>query len=307
MKTRKHRMKMTVGEKIFTVVNGTILALFFIITLYPMIYVVSASFSDPAAVANGTMVLWPVGPTLKAYEMVLQYKNIWIGYANTIFYTVAGTLLNMAFTLPCAYALSRKDLQGRGIIMALFIITMYFSGGMIPGYLNMNSFGLINTRTSLLVYSLVSVYNMIVARTFFMNTIPWELQEAAYLDGCSTFKLFARIILPLSAPIIVVLALYYGVGHWNSYFNALIYLKDRSKFPLQVFLREILIKSQNFEELMAEGGLSANSVKDLQSQLGNTERLKYAVIVVSAAPMMAVYPWLQKYFAKGVMIGSVKG
>lgn len=303
---KKTRMKKTLGEHIFIGTNATLLAISFLITLYPIIYVVSASFSDPAAVSSGEMILWPVRPSLDAYEFVLNYKEIWSGYANTIFYTFVGTLLNLAVTMPCAYALSRKDLHGRGFIMAIFMVTMYIGGGIIPNYLNVNSFGLVNTRTFLLINGLVSVYNMIVARTFFTNTIPWELQEAAFLDGCSNFKLFFKVILPLSAPITVVLALYYGVGHWNQYMTPLIYLKDRDKFPLQLILREILTMG-NFNSDAVGGGFTAEEFEAMTSMANMANQMKYAIIVVSTAPMLAIYPWLQKYFQKGVMIGSVKG
>ena len=304
---KKHRMKMTVGERIFVTTNYMLLALIFIIMLYPLIYVISASFSDPSAVSSGRMLLWPVEPSLEGYQFIFKYKEIWTGYANTIFYTVAGTLCNLAITLPCAYALSRKDLKGRGIITVIFMFTMYFNGGLIPTYINYNDFGLMNTRAILIVNGLVSVYNLIVARTFFANTIPWELQEAAYLDGCSHFKLFGRIVLPLSAPIIVVLALYYGVGHWNQYFNAMIYLRDRALFPLQVILKEILTQSQLATEAMLEGGFTPEQIMEYQAMGEKADRMKYGIIVISSVPMMIVYPWLQKFFAKGIMIGSVKG
>lgn len=303
---KKTRMKKTLGEHIFIGTNATILAISFLVTLYPIIYVVSASFSDPAAVSSGEMLLWPVRPSLEAYKFVLNYKEIWSGYANTLFYTFVGTLLNLAVTMPCAYALSRKDLHGRGFIMALFMVTMYIGGGIIPNYLNVNSFGLVDTRTFLLINGLVSVYNMIVARTFFSSTIPWELQEAAFLDGCSNIKLFFKVILPLSAPITVVLALYYGVGHWNQYMTPLIYLKDRAKFPLQLILREILTMG-NFNSDAVGGGFTAEEFEAMTSMANMANQMKYAIIVVSTAPMLAIYPWLQKYFQKGVMIGSVKG
>lgn len=190
--------------------------------------------------------------------------------------------------------------------MALFMVTMYIGGGIIPNYLNVNSFGLVNTRTFLLINGLVSVYNMIVARTFFSSTIPWELQEAAFLDGCSNIKLFFKVILPLSAPITVVLALYYGVGHWNQYMTPLIYLKDRAKFPLQLVLREILTMG-NFNSDAVGGGFTAEEFEAMTSMANMANQMKYAIIVVSTAPMLAIYPWLQKYFQKGVMIGSVKG
>ncbi len=304
---KKRRMKKTLGEKIFIATNCVLLTLVFVITLYPMIYVVSASFSDPVSVSSGKMILWPIAPTLEGYKAIFNYKDIWTGYANTIFYTVLGTLCNLAATLPCAYALSRKDLEGKGFVLAIFMFTMYFNGGLIPTYLNYNEFGMINTRAILLVSGLVSVYNLIVARTFFANTIPWELQEAAYLDGCSHFKVFTNIVLPLSAPIIVVLTLYYGITHWNQYFNAMIYLKNRDLFPLQVFLKEILTQSQLSAEAMLEGGFTPEEIAEYQAMGETADRMKYGIIVISSLPMMIVYPWLQKFFAKGTMIGSVKG
>ena len=307
MKQKKHRMKLSAGEKVFNIVNYTFLTLIFVTTLYPLIYVLSASVSDPSAVASGEMILWPVNPSWDGYEYAFKYKDIWTGYANTIFYTVVGTILNLLVTLPAAYALSRKDMEGRGFIMTLFIITMYFGGGLIPGYLNMNSFGLVNTRGALLIGGLVNTYNLIVARTFFANNIPWELQEAAYLDGASTFKLFMKVIIPLSAPIIVVMTLYYGINHWNQYFGALVYLRDRELFPLQVFLREILTQSQFSADALTEGGYTAEEIAEMLRMSDTANRIKYCIIVLSAAPMLAIYPWLQKYFAKGVMVGSVKG
>lgn len=306
-KHKKHRMRLTLGERVFITVNVLILALFVIIILYPLIYVVSASFSDPTAVASGKMILFPVEPSIDSYELILKYKDIWTGYGNTIFYTVVGTILQLSATLPCAYALSRKDLKGRNLIMTFFIVTMYFSGGMIPSYINVNNMGLVDTRTYMVISGLVSVYNLIVARTFFANTIPWELQEAAYLDGASNFQVFRKIVLPLSAPIIVVATLYYGVGHWSEYFNALIYLKDRNLYPLQMFLKEILTQSQFDMTIMAEGGFTPEQIAEMEAMGETADRMKYAIIVVSAAPMLAIYPWLQKYFAKGMMIGSVKG
>lgn len=307
MKTKKQRMKITTGEKCFIVFNCCFLTLSFVLTLYPLLYVLSASFSDPNAVTTGKMLLWPIDPSLEGYKVVFKYKEIWVGYANTIFYTVAGTILNLVFTLPCAYALSRKDLGGRKVIMTLFIITMYFGGGLIPNYLNMNSFGLVNNRAALLFVGLVSAYNLIVARTFFANTIPWELQEAARLDGASNMQVFTKVILPLSAPIIVVLTLYYGIAHWNEYMNALIYLRDRELFPLQIILKEILTQSQLSAESMNESGLTPQQIYEIEKMGETANRMKYCIIIISAAPMLAIYPWLQKYFAKGAMVGSVKG
>ena len=301
------RQRMALDDRIFGIVNGTLLTLFFIILLYPMVYVVSASFSDPLAVKTGKMILFPVGFSVDGYELALRYKEIWTGYANTIFYTAVGTTMNLVVTLPCAYALARRDLKGRNFIMGIFLVTMYFGGGLIPTYINASKFGLVNNRLSMLVLGLVNVYNLIVSRTFFANSIPWELQEAGYLDGCSTFQLFTRVVLPLSAPIIVVMALYYGVGHWNQYFNAMIYLKDRSMYPLQVFLKEILTQSSISVDAMNESGFSAAEIEAMKAMGERADRLKYCIIVLSAGPMLAIYPWLQKFFNKGIMIGSIKG
>lgn len=254
------------------------------------------------------MLLLPVEPNLDGYKYIFQYKEIWTGYLNTIFYTFFGTVLNLAATMPCAYALSRKDLRGRGIIMIFFMIPMYFSGGMIPGYLNVKSLGLLDTRAMILVNGLVSTYNLIVCRTYFQTAIPYELQEAAVIDGCDDFQIFTKIIFPLAKPITVVMALYYGVGRWNSYFVEMIYLKDRGKFPLQLFLREILTKSTFAKQAMINGqSFSAEEMMALIKQADTANMIKYGVIVISTLPMMMIYPFLQKYFEKGIMIGSVKG
>jgi len=307
MKRMKRFANTSWNDKVFIVANGLLLVFFFTITLYPMIYVLSASFSDPKAVASGEMVLWPVGPTMRAYQYILGYKEVWIGYANTFFYTIVGTFLSLITTLPCAYALSRKDLCGRKFFMKVFMITMYFSGGLIPTYLNMRDFGLINTRGAILIGGMITTYNIIVARTFFSNSIPWELHEAAFLDGCSDFKLFLKVVVPLSAPITVVLMLYYGVSQWNSYMDAMIYLRDRSKFPLQLFLKEILTMGQFNEAAMEEGILSMEDMEEMLRMAETANMIKYAIIVVATAPMLILYPCVQRYFEKGAMVGSVKG
>lgn len=304
---KKRRIKMTVQDRIFMSVTYLLLASIFLVTLYPMIFVLSASFSDPKMVSAGKMILWPVGLSTAGYEYLLQLREIWTGYANTIFYTVLGTALNVLVTIPAAYALSRKDMKGRGFIMGIFIVTMYFSGGLIPGYLNIKSMGLLNTRMVLLISGLVSTYNMIVARTFFASTIPWELHEAACLDGASDFQTLRKVVLPLSKSILAVMVLYYGVSHWNSYFEAMIYLRDRGKYPLQLILREILVQAQGLSSMMSDSGMDPEAYEALTQQQDMANQLKYAVIVVATVPMLLVYPWLEKYFAKGVMIGSVKG
>lgn len=250
----------------------------------------------------------PKGFSLEGYRYVFTNKEIWIGYINTIFYTVAGTLVNLGVTLPCAYALSRRELPYKGVLMVFFMITMYISGGLIPSYLNVKSLGLLDTRTFMLINGALSVYNMIVARTFFASSIPYELTEAAKIDGCNDFQIFGRVVMPLSKSITVVMVLYYGIAHWNNYFSAMIYLKDRTKFPLQLFLREILVNSQLLSALTENAqGYSPQEIEQLMKLAENATLVKFCVIVVSALPLMLIYPKLQKHFEKGVMIGSVKG
>mgnify|MGYP001033099238 CR=1 FL=1 len=298
----------SIGDRTFVIVMYVVLILLLIVMLYPLIFVISASFSNPKAVAGGRMILWPVEPSLDGYRYLMQYTEIWSGYVNTFFYTIVGTLLNLAATLPCAYAMSRRDLKGRGFLMVFFMVTMYFSGGLIPGYLNVKQLGLLDTRTVILIGGLVSTYNLIVCRTYFMSSIPMEIQEAAIIDGCDDFQIFNKIVFPLSKAITVVMALYYGVGRWNSYFTEMIYLKDRGKYPLQLFLREILTKSTFAQTAMAEGKtFSVEEMMALIKQADTANMLKYGIIVLSTAPMLLIYPFLQKYFEKGVMIGSVKG
>lgn len=300
--------KTKISNGIFNIVIYVLLLFLAVIMLYPLLFVLSASFSDPKAVAGGEMLLFPVRPSLEGYRYLMQYKEIWVGYLNTIFYMFLGTLLNLAATLPCAYAMSRKDLRGQKYLMIFFMITMYFSGGMIPGYLNIKSLGLLDTRSIILINGLVSTFNLIVARTYFLTAIPWEIQEAAVIDGCNDFQIFGKIIFPLSKAITVVMTLYYGVGRWNSYFTEMIYLKDRGKFPLQLFLREILTKSTFAKTAMADGmSFSAEQMMALIKQADTANMIKYGVIVISALPMLIIYPFLQKYFEQGVMIGSVKG
>lgn len=303
----KRVYKLISGDKFFQIVVTIILAIFFIIELYPMLYVVLCSVSDPDAVASGEVLLWPVGVTMQGYRSVFQYRELWIGYANTIFYTVLGTMLNLAVTLPCAYAMSRKELMGRNQLMLFFMITMYVSGGLIPTYLNVKSFGLLDSRWSMVILGAMSVYNMIVARTFFANSIPGEIVEAARIDGCSDFGIFSKIVLPLSKAITGVLVLYYGTSHWNAYFSAMIYLDDRKKFPLQLFLREILIQSKFAAEALTDSTVSAEEIAYLAELSENAQLMKYCIIIVSTVPIMLIYPRLQKFFEKGVLIGSVKG
>lgn len=276
-----------------------ILIAFMILCLYPVYFVVLASVTDAVYVNSGELLLWPKGFHLNGYKFVISDPRIGTGYLNTIFYTVCGTLLGLVVSLSAGYALSRRDLPGRGIVMGAMVFTMYFSGGLIPTYLVVRGLGLVNTRLIMIILGSVSVYNIILIRTFFSSTIPTELQDAAFIDGCSNLRFFVQIALPLSTAIIAVIALYLAVGYWNAYFNALIYLTDRSKHPLQIFLRELLM-TQSSDAGIGDGDL-AGEYKRM------TQIVKYAVIVVATLPIVCLYPFLQRYFIKGVMIGSLKG
>jgi len=297
-------IKESVGDRLLDIINLVLLTLVLAIILYPLIYVVSASFSDPTLVATGKIYLFPRGFNVEGYRRIFRDPQIMLSYGNTIYYTAAGTFVNLAVTLPAAYALSKKDLDGHNIIMFLMAFTMYFSGGLIPTYLVVKGLGLYNTRTIMLLIGAVSTYNLIIARTFFTNGVPHELEEAATIDGCSQARTFLTIILPLSKALIGVLALYYGVGHWNAFFSALVYINDRNKIPLQLVLREIFLAEQLSNENMLDQAMS-DEMQALQLQLSTL--IKYSVIVVSSVPVMIAYPFLQQYFDRGVMLGSLKG
>ena len=274
--------------------------LFLLVILYPIIFIISASFSEGSEVQLGRVYLWPVKPTLEGYRAVFSHRNIMTGYRNTILYTLGGTLINVVVTVLCAYPLSRRDMPIRGFFVFLFVFTMFFGGGLIPTYLLVNSLGMVNTFWALLIPGAMSVYNMIITRTFFQNGVPHELLEASQIDGCSDARYFFSILLPLSQAVISVISLYYAVAHWNSYFSALIYIRDKQLQPLQLILRSILLSTR----------VSLNEFEDpdlLEGKIGLEFLVKFALIVVSSAPIMCLYPFVQKFFAKGVMLGSVKG
>lgn len=285
------------GERLFTAIVYLFVILVIFIVAYPLYFIIIASLSDSRLVASGQVYLYPKGFTLAGYEVVFNDSRIWTGYRNTLFYASVGTFISMAVTIPAAFALSRKDFYLRKVFMTFFIITMFVRGGLIPTYINLKKFGMINSVWAILVPFCLSVYNMIIARTFFESSIPQELHDAARIDGCGMNQFFFQIVLPLSKAMLSVITLYYLVGKWNEYFNPLVYLNDAAKQPLQVVLREILIRNQAFESGLS-GGDAAQQVADL---------IKYAVIIVSTAPLLIIYPFIQKYFEKGVMIGSVKG
>jgi len=291
-------------DRIFVICNKMLVWFFIIIVSYPLIYIISASISDPQYVNSGEMWLFPKEITFEGYKRVFQNSEIWLGYKNTIIYTVFGTFINLAVTLPLAYALSRTDLAGRNIIMIALVFTMFFEGGLIPTYILVRDLGLINTIWAMVLPNAAAMWNVIVTMTFFRVSIPKGLEEAAEIDGASQIRIFFQIVIPLSAPIIAVMALFYGVGHWNQYFGALIYLQDRDMFPLQLFLREILVQQQLTAELLQQAG--SGGAEALSSHARIADIIKYAVMIVSAAPLLIVYPFLQRFFIQGIMIGSLK-
>ena len=295
------KTKRITQDKVVYFVNYVLLALLLVIVLYPIIYIVSCFFSSGDALMSAKVRFLPVEPTLESYETVFEYDSIWTGYLNSIVYTVSGTALSIALTLLAAYPLSRDDFRGKKFFTVLFVFTMMFNGGLIPTYLLVKNLNLTDTMWAVILPTAVSAYNMIVARTFFKQSIPKEMLEAAEIDGCTDFRFFCKIVLPLSAPIVAVLCLWVAVGLWNSYFNPMIYINSESKYPLQLVLRKIL--------LMSQVDFTAASVdpEKLAKNQYLSEMLKYGTIVISSLPLMIIYPFVQKYFVKGVMIGSVKG
>jgi multiple sugar transport system permease protein/putative aldouronate transport system permease protein len=292
--------KSSLSDKSFYAVIFIILTLFFLIVLYPCIFVLSASFSSGSAVQAGRVVFLPVELSLQGYHTVFNTGTVWVGFRNSILYTLFGTLVNIIMTMTAAYCLSRTDLPGRNGIMLLFTFTMFFNGGMIPTYMLIRNLKMLNTPFALIIPGAIGVYNMIIARTFIQSSIPGEMLDAAKIDGCSDFMYYVRIVLHLSKAIIAVLVLFYGVGHWNAYFNAMIYLNNKALYPLTIYLREILMATQ----------IDPSTVSDPEAQLRLAEAaavIKYSLIVVTMVPVIIIYPFVQKYFIKGVMIGSVKG
>lgn len=285
-------------ERLFNAAVYAVAAIIIAVVLYPLLFVVSASFSDPAKVLAGEVWLLPKGVSAEAYTNILQNEKLWIGYRNSILYASAGTAINLIMTILAAYPLSRPDLPGRKALMLFITLTMFFGGGLIPTYLLVKSLGMVDTMWALIIPGAISTYNLIVMRTYFQSSIPWELQEAALIDGCTNWRLLLNIILPLSKPIIAVMALFYAVGHWNSFFNALIYIRHESLYPLQLILREILMISQSDA---IDGNVG------LEDKILLAESIKYAVIIISSLPVWLMYPFVQRHFVKGVMIGSIKG
>ena len=288
------------ADKVFDIFNIVVMIVLVLVFLWPLTFVLSASISDPAAVTLGRVWLLPKGPTLEGYKTIFNYKNIWVGYRNTILYTALGTTLNLFMTICGAYPLSCKEFMPRKLLSRVFMFTMFFSGGLIPTYLVVVKLTIYDTIWAMLLPSAVSVMYIIIMRTYFQTSIPQSLHEAAELDGANTVQILWHIVLPLSGPILAVMALYYGVGKWNSYFDALVYMGTPSKYPLQLFLREILINNK-IDLNMVGLDLAAAEAKMQLAQV-----VKYGVIVVASLPVLCMYPFVQKYFVKGMMIGAIK-
>ena len=297
MKMKNMALKDTKGDKVFFAINAFFLGLLALIILYPLYFIVIASISDPDAVLGGQVVLAPVNITFEGFEKVFQRADIWRGYLNTIIYTVVTVILSLVVTIPAGWGLSRKTTPGKKFWMIYFIIPMFFGGGLIPFYNVMNSLDLINSMWAIILPSILSVWNLFMCKTFFESSIPGGLIEAAKIDGAGQWRTFGSVVIPLSKAVIAVMALYYAVGQWNSYFSAMIFLQDEEKYPLQLVLKEILIASES-----TVGGSGETMLE--QFRLAN--QLKYVSVIASSLPVLCLYPFVQKYFAQGVMIGSLK-
>lgn len=302
IKNGVNKKKKIHSDGVFTVVNYIILFMIFIIVAYPLVYVISASFSSSDAIIQGRVKLFPVDFSLAGYEAVFSNKSVWTGYANSFFYMIVGTTLNVITTIMIAYPLTRKDLIGRKLVIGMLLFTMLFNAGLIPNYLTIDYLGLMDKRLVMILPKLLNPFNVIITMTYFKQTIPKELLEASIIDGCDNFKFITKIVVPLSKSIIAVISLYYAVAHWNAYFDAMLYLKSVALRPLQLVLRDILIQNQMSAEMM-----STMDPDSLQVQENLAVLLKYSLIIIASIPLMILYPFVQKHFVKGVMIGSVKG
>lgn len=299
---RKSRKKRINQDRVFDGVNLLLMLVLLVVFIWPLWFVLIASISDPAQVWQGNVILFPKDITLDAYKEVIQYDTIWTGYGNTILYTVVGTAINLVLTVCGAYPLARKDFAPRKLLMVLLMITMYFSGGLVPTYLVVNKLGLIDTIWAMIIPNAVSMFNIIITRTYFMNSIPEELYEAAQLDGANTAQYLFKVVLPLSKPILAVITLFYAVGHWNDFYSALIYINSQQLMPLQSVLRKLLLSTQMTLQIT-----SSMSPDDIMRKTQLAQTLKYSSIIVSTVPVLCLYPLVQKHFVKGIMVGSVKG
>ena len=293
----------TLEDRIFDSINFVVLTIVFIIVGYPLYFIIISSISDPHLVASGQVIFYPRGINLDGYKEVLKNEGVMRGFFNSVYYTLLGVAINIAVTLPTAYALSRNDFHGRKFVSFFYIITMFVSGGLVPTYLVVRQMGMLNTVWALVIPGAISVYNMMVARIFFKTNIPGELLDAARIDGCSDTAFFFRIVLPLSGAIIAILVLWYGVGHWNSYFSALLYISDRRRQPLQLELRMVLLQNTQAPTMI----LSEEFQAERRRLEALREMMKYSLIIISSLPVLILYPFIQKHFVKGVTVGSLKG
>lgn len=296
---RKH-IRHSRSDVLFDSVVMVIMILFLLICIYPLYFILIASISDPVLVNAGRVLLLPKGILFDGYRRILKYQTIWQGYRNTLFYTVLGTTINVVITIMAGYALSRKDLKGRRFALILFSFTMFFNGGMIPTYMVVKGLGITDTIWAMVLPNALQVWNLMIARSFFESTIPDELLDAAFIDGCGNLRFFGQMVLPLSKAIISVMVLFYAISHWNAFFNALIYLESPDLYPLQIILRDILVASQTDNSMMDDVG-------SLLEKQRLAELLKYGVIVVASLPVLILYPFVQRYFVAGIMVGSIKG
>lgn len=294
--------KETGADKAFTFINYIVLTLLFIAVAYPLIYVISASFSSSSAIIQGKVFLWPVNINLDGYKAVFNYASIITGFGNSSFYMIVGTTFNITLTVMIAYPLSRQNLIGKRVISLMLVFTMIFNAGLIPNYLLIKNLGLLDTRAVMIIPKALNVWNVMITITYFRRTIPKELLEASQIDGCDDFKFIRMVVLPLSKPILAVITLFYAVEHWNAFFDAFLYIKSASLRPLQIVLREILVQNQISMDMISSIDPENLAVKENLATL-----LKYSLIIVSSLPLMLLYPFIQKYFVKGVMVGSVKG
>lgn len=294
---RTYGIKKSVGSHLFDTSNILIMLLLMFATFYPLYYVLIVSLSDGHAVMRGEVAFWPKGLTFSTYQLIFDDASIWRSYANTVLYTVVGTVINVVCTAMCAYPLSKKEFYGRQFFTLMIVITMFFSGGLIPSYLLIQKLHMLNTMWALVIPGAISVWNMVIMRTFFQS-LPNELYESAYIDGSNELTSFLKITIPLSKPIVATMSLFYAVGHWNSFFSAMIYLNEKSKYPLQIILRNMVVMGEMSNQTQELGGIYGGVT---------ATNIKYAVIIIAVLPIVMFYPFIQKYFVKGMMIGSLKG
>jgi putative aldouronate transport system permease protein len=297
------------SDRLFVTVNVTVIVLLLVAMIYPLYFTVIASFSDPYAVVKGEVFLWVKDFSLDAYKSAFKEPRLWVGYRNSAYYTIVGVLLNLVVTIPCSYVLSKKSLPGHGFLSTFFIVPMYFGGGLIPTYLIVKELGLLNTSYTLIILGALNTYNMIVTRVYFQTSIPESLYESARIDGANNFQIFLKIALPLAVPIIAVMALFFAVARWNDYYTALIYVSSDRHYPLQMMLRSILLSFERGFTMSTDAtrGLSSDELAALAKKQYIAQAMKYSLIFIASAPMLILYPFVQKYFIKGIMIGSLKG